>query len=214
MDDPACNLEKLQATYRHFAAVNRRFSGWEQLYRRYLRPRLQPGQTYTLLDIGFGGGDIPRNLLEWAQQGGVTLEITAIDPDARAAAFARTLPPTEGLRFLQTDTRTLSQTGARFDIVISNHLLHHLSPNDLRGLLADSSRLGQLVLHNDIVRSDSAFLGFALLTAARYPGSLITPDGLTSIRRSYTPAELRARVPEGWQVDRPLRYRLLLSQGL
>lgn len=214
MDDPACDLGKLRATYRHFAAINRRFSGWEVVYARYLRPRMQPGRAYTLLDIGFGGGDIPRRLLEWAARDGLSLSVTAIDPDARAAAFARSLPPIKGLCFEQTDTRTLAERGARFDFVVSNHLLHHLSASELQGLLQDSAQLGRTVIHNDIARADTAYLGFALLTGPFYRDSFITPDGLTSVRRAYTPSELRAAVPEGWQVSRPLRYRLLLTRGL
>lgn len=214
MDGLTCDPDRLRATYRHFAAINGRFSGWETIYRRYLRPRLQLGRHYTLLDVGFGGGDIPRRLLEWTGRDGFKLSVTAIDPDARAAAFARSLPPAKGLRFEQTDTHTLAERGAHFDFVVSNHLLHHLSERELQKLLVDSAKLGRAVLHNDIVRADTAFLGFALLTGPFYRDSFITPDGLASIRRAYTPGELRAAVPEGWLVSRPLRYRLLLSYGL
>lgn len=214
MDDPDCDPAKLQATYRHFAAINRRFSGWETVYERYLRTRMEPGRAYTLLDIGFGGGDIPRQLLEWARRDGLTLSVMAIDPDERAAAFARTLPSVKNLCFRKTDTRALVERGAHFDFVVSNHLLHHLSANDLSDLLRDSAQLGRVVIHNDIARADTAYLGFALLTAPFYPGSFITPDGLTSIRRAYTADELRAAAPEGWRVLRPLRYRLLLTHDL
>lgn len=214
MDDPACDLEKLRATYARFGAVNRMFSGWRTLYRRYLLPRLNSDRVYHLLDVGFGGGDIPRALLGWAERDGVRLRIRAIDPDPRAAEFARSLPPMNRLSFEQTHTAELVQRGAQFDFVISNHLLHHLSDTQVRGLCEDSAVLGKSVLHNDIARADLAFVGFAALTAPFFRGSLITPDGLTSVRRSYTPSELRAAVPSGWRVSRPYPYRLLLSHGL
>ena len=214
MEDPACDSAQLRVTYEHFGAINRRFSGWQGIYRRYLRPRLRSGHPTTLLDIGFGGGDIPRRLLEWAERDGLALSITAIDPDARAAAFARSLPPREGLRFEQTETGALVKRGAHFDIVISNHLLHHLADDELKQLCRDSARLGTVVLHNDIERADTAYLGFALLSAPFYRGSFITPDGLTSVRRAYTRPELRAVAPASWQVTRPYSYRVLLSHGL
>lgn len=213
MDDPACEPGKLQATYARFGAVNRMFSGWRTLYRRYLRPRLSSGRVYSLLDVGFGGGDIPRALLSWAERDGLRLCIKAIDPDPRAAAFARSLPPSP-ISFEQIDTAGLLRRGARFDFVISNHLLHHLSDAEVTQLCCDSAALGKVVLHNDIARADLAYLGFAALTAPFFRGSLITPDGLTSVRRAYTPPELRAVVPYGWRVGRPYPYRLLLSHGL
>lgn len=214
MDDPACDPNELEATYAHFGTINRVFSGWWTLYQRYLRPRLQSGRVSQLLDVGFGGGDIPRALLRWAEQDGVRLCVTAIDPDPRAAAFARSLPQVPGLSFKQTDTAALAERGARFDIVVSNHLLHHLSDVQIAQLCRDSAVLGDLVLHNDIARADSAYLGFAALTGPFFRGSFITSDGLRSVRRAYTAAELRTVVPAGWQVTRPYPYRLLLGHGL
>jgi len=214
MDDPTCDPERLRATYAQFGAVNRLVSGWRLLYRRVLRPRLRPGRPYHLLDIGFGGGDIPRALLAWAEQDGVLLHVTAIDPDPRAAAFAQALPPSLHLSFEQIDTAGLLRRGAQFDFVVSNHLLHHLADAEVVQLCGDSAQLGGVVLHSDIARADTAYLGFAVLTAPFFRSSFITPDGLTSVRRSYTPAELRAVVPSGWRVSRPYPYRLLLSHGL
>ncbi|MFC6592734.1 hypothetical protein ACFP81_12500 [Deinococcus lacus] len=36
------------------------------------------------------------------------------------------------------------------------------------------------------------------------------PDGLLSVRRSFTRGELRRCVPPGWQVSAPYPFRLLL----
>jgi 2-polyprenyl-3-methyl-5-hydroxy-6-metoxy-1,4-benzoquinol methylase len=214
MDDPACDPAQLRATYAHFGTVNRMVSGWATLYRRLLRPRMRAGRLYRLLDIGFGGGDIPRALLRWAERDGFRLHVTAIDPDARAASFARALPAVPNLAFEQADTGALRRRGAHFDFVVSNHLLHHLADTDVVGLCHDSAALGTVVLHNDIARADLAYLGFALLTGPFFRESLITPDGLTSVRRAYTRTELRRVVPPGWRVTRPHPFRLLLSRGL
>ena len=214
MDDPACDLTKLRATYARFGVINQIFSGWWTLYRRYLRPQLSANRTNRLLDVGFGGGDIPRALLRWADRDGFNLEIKAVDPDPRAAAFAHDLAPHPKLSFEQTDTRAVRARGDRFDIVISNHLLHHLSDTEVVALCCDSTALGRFVLHNDIARADLAYIGFAALTGPFFRDSFITPDGLTSVRRSYTPGELRAVAPSGWQVSSPYPYRLLLSHGL
>lgn len=213
MDDPACDLAALRATYARFGTVNRIFAGWGVLYRRLLRPRMRAGYAHTLLDVGFGGGDIPRALLRWAEHDGLELRVTAIDPDPRAAAFARSLPPS-AVTFEQTDTTSLAERGAAFDFVISNHLLHHLTGEDLPAFLGECAELGATVLHNDIARADLAYVGFAALTGPFFRGSFITPDGLTSVRRSYTPEELRSVVPPGWRVSSPYPFRLLLSRGL
>ena len=214
MDDPACDPQKLRATYTRFGTINQIFSGWRTLYRRYLRPQFALGRTNRLLDVGFGGGDIPLALLQWAERDGLELQVRAIDPDPRAAAFAHTLPPHAKLSFEQIDTSTVRRRGDTFDVVISNHLLHHLSDTEVRALCDDSAALGRVVLHNDIARADVAYAGFAALTGPFFRGSFVTPDGLTSVRRSYTPEELRAVAPPKWRVSSPYPYRLLLSYGL
>lgn len=218
MDDPDCDLEGLRRTYRQFVVVNRLVSGWRGVYVRRLRPLLSAERTTTLLDIGSGGGDVPRTLAGWAARDGLRLEITAIDPDDRATAYATSLPPVPHLTFRQCFSSDLVREGAQFDIVTSNHVLHHLGPQQLDGLLADSTALARrLVVHDDIARSPLAALGYWVGTLplhrrGRPHASFVRDDGLLSIRRSYTPDELAAVLPAGWTVGRaPFRVLAVLD---
>lgn len=213
MEDQDADPAKLARTYAQLRSINAMFSGWSRLYRRYLRPRLDAGRTATLLDVGFGGGDLPLALARWARRDGLRLRVTAIDPDERAVAYARAMPAAAGVQFARAGTGDLVATGARFDFVISNHLLHHLRPGDLASLLEDARRLaGRLVLFNDIERSPVALVAFGLLTWPFFRRSYTVHDGLVSIRRSYRAAELRSRVAGGWEVRRMFPYRLLLMR--
>lgn len=211
MDRPDADPGKLGRTYAQFPVVNAFVAGWRGCYVDRIRPLLAPGHRSTLLDVGCGGGDIARNLARWAARDGLPLDITAIDPDPRAMAFARARPVVPGLVYRQAFSSELVAEGARFDLVISNHVLHHLDPAGLTGLLADSQALTRkLAVHGDIVRSPVAYALFSAATLPFFPGSFIRRDGLTSIRRSYTPAELAAAVPAPWRVERARPYRNLL----
>lgn len=211
MDDPGCDPERLGRTYADFRLVNAVVSGWRGTYRRDIRPALSETLPRTLLDIGSGGGDVARALARWAARDGLLLTVTAIDPDARAHAYATSLPPLPGLTFRRALSSDLVAEGARFNFVVSNHVLHHLSAAELGGLLYDSERLcSGRVLHSDIERSRLAYLGFGLGTWPFFRRSFIRADGLTSIRRSFTVAELRAGLPAGWRVSRETPSRLVL----
>ena len=247
MDRPDCDPVRLHNTYRYFPVINRLISRWKGVYRRFIRPQLEPGIVFRLLDVGSGGGDITRNIHKWAKQDGFLLDVTGIDPDSRALEYANAasaagpsaadLPtaglPTAGLpaadlpsadlsstvepshaaagiRFLQTDTARLRQTDQIFDLVICNHVLHHLPENDIFGFLDDLASLAtSRVICSDIERSAVGYALFSVATWPLFPNSYIRADGLISIRKSFRSNELRDILPPDWRVVRQFPYRLL-----
>jgi 2-polyprenyl-3-methyl-5-hydroxy-6-metoxy-1,4-benzoquinol methylase len=214
MDLPGCDPARLDRTYAQFELVNRVVSGWRGIYLRQLRPRLRAGPA-TLLDVGCGGGDVPVSLARWAARDGLQLEVTAIDPDPRASRFAADHHQAAGVTFREATSTTLVREGRSYDFVVSNHVLHHLAEDEFAAFLAESAALCHgSVLHNDLRRSPLAY-AFFFAGSWPLPGSFIRQDGLTSIRRSYTTAELHAAVPPGWTVARraPFRNLLILRKG-
>ncbi len=224
MDDPDCDLDTLHRTYERFTLINSVLSDARGLYRREVLPRARNAAApVRVLDIGAGGADVARELLARAQRDRVPLEVVAIDPDPRAAWWALRQPPTPGLTVRRAHSSELvneltsgdlTNDDQRFDLVISNHVLHHLDGHALGVLLADSERLvrrGGRVIHADLVRSRLSYAAFAAVTLPLQPtvlrGSFIRPDGLASIRRSFLPRELAAVVPPGWSVTRVSPWR-------
>lgn len=212
MDDPHCNREKLFNTYRYFATVNTLLSRWRSIYRRYIRPELSQSRTTTLLDIGSGGGDIPHKLHHWAEAESLDLHITATDTDPRALEYVRQNGnDTAAIEYLQGSARKLLEEGRRFDFVISNHLVHHLSDQQLLEMAGTARGLStRRVLFNDIERGDLGYVLFGTITFPFFPRSFIREDGLTSIRRSFTRSELRGLLPDGWTVKPLFPYRMLM----
>ncbi|WP_309128681.1 methyltransferase domain-containing protein [Microbacterium sp.] len=217
MDDPHADVRMLERTYARFTQVNAVVAGWRGVYRRDIRPLARRKGVLRVLDVGAGGGDLARALQRRLRADGCFARITGLDTDARAIRWAAGRKGSADVRWLCASTADLVRDGESFDVVLSNHLLHHLTADELAGVLHDSLRLtapGGIVIHSDIARSRAAY---ALFSAATLPlagtllaGSFIRDDGLTSIRRSYTAGELRAAAGEGWRVEQRLPARLLL----
>jgi 2-polyprenyl-3-methyl-5-hydroxy-6-metoxy-1,4-benzoquinol methylase len=211
MDDPGCDLALLNATYRAFPVVNGLVAGWRRVYVRRLRPVLSAERVTRLLDLGSGGGDLARALAGWARRDGLALEVVAVDPDDRAHAFATSRPAPRGVEFRRASSAELVAAGETFDVVVSNHVLHHLDDEARAAVLDDSSRLAtRLVLHADIERARGAYLAYRAATWPWRTRSFVHVDGLLSIRRSFTPGELVDVAPRGWRVVRQRPFRLLL----
>ncbi|WP_458042805.1 MULTISPECIES: methyltransferase domain-containing protein [Bacteria] len=216
MDDPDCDPVRLRRTLERFTLVNRLVAAWGTVYRTRVRPALAatPGPV-RLLDIGCGGGDVLRELVLRARADGFDVSGVGIDPDDRSLAVARAAGPLRGVAYRLIDSTGLADSGERFDVVLSSHVMHHLTPGQLRTVLEDSGRLAtRLAVHSDIARSRLAYAAYAVGITPLAPGSFLRTDGLRSIRRSWTRAELTELVPDGWRVERPAPFRLLAVRDL
>ncbi len=218
MDRPDCDPDRLRATYRDFAIVNRWISGAGRLFRRFVLPlarEAEPrGRPLEVVDVGCGGGDLARDLLWRANRAGVAVRVLGVDPDPRAIAFARGGGGAEGgsLRFEVARGEELADRGARFDLALSNHVLHHLEDAAVPDFMDMLGRLAtRRALVSDIRRSRGAFLLFGAVTAPFFRDSYIRADGLVSIRRSFTAPELAALAPPRWRVRRGVPFRLLAT---
>lgn len=212
MDDPDCDPRRLAATWQRFDTVNRLISGWGTIYERAIRPVLaRTGGSARILDLGCGGGDVITRLAARARADGLDADWLGVDPDARAMPVARGRE-VPGVRFRTTDSATLRAEGERFDIVLSNHVLHHLTDTELQAFADDSLALSrEVVLHADIERSRAAYALYAAGITPLAPGTFLRTDGLRSIRRSYRADELGAALPaaDGWTIRRPVPFRLV-----
>jgi len=212
MDQDDCNKEQLFNTYRQFYTINKWLSRWDIIYKKEIRPLFDVQDKVHLLDIGFGGGDIPVMLKKMADSDGLELNITAIETDRRALEFVDSISIPQEIDFLHCSSSELVNQGDKFDIVISNHLLHHLNRSDFLSVSNDAQQLAtHKVLFNDIERSDIGYAMYAFFSRLLFRNSFAVYDGSLSIKRSYTRSELNEAAPDGWKVTRLFPFRLLLT---
>lgn len=211
MDDPDCDKGELFNTYKQFSHVNGLISRWESLFDAYIAPLAGKQRGLRILDIGCGGGDICLKFSEWAQKRNLNIEVTGIDPDPRAIEYTAILQVPANVEFRLANSSDLVEAGERYDVVVSNHLLHHLQNAELIRTCKEAEALAKkLILFNDIRRSDFGFAAFGLIAPVIYRSSFIFKDGLTSIRRSFTYRELKRLAPNGWDVKKLFPFRLML----
>jgi 2-polyprenyl-3-methyl-5-hydroxy-6-metoxy-1,4-benzoquinol methylase len=211
MDRPDCDKERLFNTYQQFSRINQLLSGWKNIYTTYIRPVIERNKgKASLLDIGCGGGDVVRLLNSFFEEDGYEVQFTGIDPDQRSLDYLSELSWPDNVEFKPVFSNQLVEQNLHFDIVISNHVLHHLKDGELKQICLDSRKLaGRLVLFSDIERSDIGYGLFSSIAPLLFRNSYIVQDGLISIRRSFRKEELQKLIPENWIIRRQFPFRLL-----
>ena len=160
---------------------------------RHLLARYPRARPVTVLDLGTGSADIPRALVRWARRAGRSLRVIALDRDAATLSLARRA--TAGypeITLVRADALALPFRPGAVDVAISALTLHHLEPAPAAACLAamdEVARAGLVV--NDLARSRLALVLVWLATRALACGPLSRHDGPLSVKRAYTPDEVR-----------------------
>ncbi len=144
---------------------------------------------FTLLDVGFGDGDMLRRIARWAARRGVDATLVGVDLNPRSArAAAKHTPGNLPIRYVTGDYADLAGEG--WDFIVSSLVAHHMTHGQLVAFLRfmerESAR-GWLV--NDLHRHGVAHRGFPILAALARWHRVVRHDGTLSIARSYRPAE-------------------------
>jgi ubiquinone/menaquinone biosynthesis C-methylase UbiE len=193
MDEDDADIQTLQAALHHVAAVNR-WLGARRALLRHLDWALPSGTT-TVLDVGTGSADLPLALARWASHRARPLRILAAEPHPATLDVARQrIGASPAIRLLRADGLRLPFRDGAVHLALLSMTLHHMDGGDLVNLLRELARVaaGGRVLVGELERSIPAYLGALALAATVWRRNPITRhDGPLSVRRAFTPAELR-----------------------
>jgi hypothetical protein len=191
LDDPRGSPALVRASLHNIARSNRWFGGTAALcwgLGRVLRG-LAPGTRLTLLDIGSGLGDVPRAAAAWAARRGIELVPMGLErhPEAARLAVGRGLPTMIGCAGAPPVSRK------SVDIVSVCMLAHHFEPESVVELFRTCDALARrAVVVADLRRTPLAKAAFWCGARLLRFDPITAADGLTSIRRGFSPGELTA----------------------
>jgi SAM-dependent methyltransferase len=190
LDGPDCPLPVARATLEDIGTVNALFGGRSAAVfglDRLLRDR-RPGEHLTLLDVGAGAGDIAAALARRARARGIDLVPVPVDTHRVAAALCREA----GLSPVVASAAALPFGPRAVDIVLASQLLHHFDRASATALVRafdELARLGVIVAEPRRTRWAAGGIWLATLALGLHP--VTRRDGILSVRRSFTAAELR-----------------------
>lgn len=167
---------------------NRYFGGLRALT-THLYPLLRSTTgTATIADLGTGAADIPLTIMRWSKANGIPVRVFGVDQSSRVIAEAQR----SGVSLLCADAMRLPFAPNSIDFLISSLFVHHFAPEQLIPLLRDAFAIARRgIVMSDLTRGNVPLLLFKLGQPILARNHLTRRDGVISIRRGYTPDELR-----------------------
>ena len=210
LDVPGVPATVVRQSLADVARANALFGGTRAVLAE-LRPLLAAsrGRAMTMLDVGTGAADIGVAARQLAGQQGVALTVLGVDaslPLATQAARRLDLAIAANALELPFPDRSI-------DIVVCSQLLHHFSEREIASVLRELHRVARVrVVISDLRRSWVAAAGIWLASFPLRFHPISRHDGVLSVLRGFTPAELSAHVVRATgmspSVTRRLGWRL------
>ena len=172
-------------------------------------------KIYHVADLGCGSGDSLKHMADWARNNHYKLLLTGIDRSEPVIDYMKGhctgYPEIKGV---VSDYRKYMQDHP-VDIVHCSLFCHHLSDNEILGLLNLFNLMvttGFII--NDLERSPAAYYSVKMLTNMIRSTSLSKHDGPVSVLRGFKVEELEALLKKGSSfkctIQRRRAFRLLV----
>jgi len=193
MDGPDLDSATYQRVLTDLAEVNR----WTFAARptiAFIARAIGEAKRFTLLDVGFGDGDLLRAIARWAEKRGIEAVLTGVDLNPKSGRVAWSATPDRfNIEYLTGDYRDhveAVEPRGGYDLIVSSLVAHHMSHQQLLDFLRTMERhavRGWQI--NDLHRHRFAYLGFPLLARLMGWHRIVREDGQLSIARSLRPEE-------------------------
>lgn len=187
LDSPVPGADR-EASLADIHRLNTWFGGY-RLSERAIEGLIEatpPGVPLCIVDIGGARGDLAGRLVARARRQGRRLAVIVVD---RAGPGW----PRPGVVVVRADATALPFRPGAVDVVTASLLLHHLEPAAAARSLAEmraTARLGVVI--NDLLRSRLTLALVWLVTRLFTRHRFARHDGPLSVRRAYSPDELRS----------------------
>lgn len=191
LDDPSADPAAVAESLRNIARANRWFGGAAAVRFGLARTlaSVPRGTTLSLLDLGTGLGDLPRVAVRWGAARGIRLVPVGLEVNRVAA----TLAASGGIPTALGCAGAPPIRGKSVDVVLVSQVAHHLTEASVVHLLQTCDQLARrAVIVADLRRSPIAPPAFWCGARLLAFDPVTVADGMTSIRRGFSRAEMSA----------------------
>jgi len=184
MDGSDIPPKNLFQNYRELHAVNKWLGGYRITLKGLSVLLHGKNQKYSVLDVGCGGGDMLKEVLNWSRRKKLQLHLTGIDLSEAAIQYSKVNSPE--IQWIQQDVFDHLKSGAKYDVIMNTLFMHHFTEEKIAELLKlmwQSCSKGIII--NDLHRHPLAYHSIRWITKFFSHSYLVKHDAPLSVLRSF-----------------------------
>ena len=186
--DIARNMRELDFINTHLGGHSITISGLKKILRSV--PSSQ--KEFSICEIGCGGGDNLRILIDWCSKKNIKVRTIGIDINPDCIAYAKSLSTHPQSEWITSDYKLVSFPD-RPDIIFNSLFCHHFNDEQMIEILKwmqTQSKIGFFI--NDLHRHMLAYFSIKMLTALFSKSYLVKNDAPLSVRRGFRKNEIKS----------------------
>lgn len=170
--------------------------------------KVKSASSLEIVDLGCGGGDILREVANWAKQKKITVNLTGIDANSFMVDYAtQKCVRFPNIRVLQENIFSSEFKQRKFDIIICSLFCHHFTDEQLVSLFRQLYRQVRVaVIINDLHRHPLAYYSIKWLTKLFSRSYLVQNDAPLSVLRAFRKSEIRTILADAGISNYALRW--------
>jgi len=198
LDQEEIPAEDLYQNLRELDFINHWLGGYAVSFAALKKviPAGNTGKSYTLVDIGCGGGDTLKRISSWAKRTGLQLDLYGIDIKPVCIDYARADVKDEEVRFICDDYRNFLKYIPKADIIHACLFCHHLTENELVDLIRFALTNKSTLVINDLERNPLAYYSIKWLTRLFSRSYLVKNDAPISVLRGFKKKEWKSIIEQ------------------
>jgi len=190
LDAPAIEVELLYQNLRELAIINKYLGGHAVSVRGIAQVLIDPAKTYSVMDIGCGGGDSILAISNWAEANQRKITLAGVDLKEDCISYAtENCSKRSSIRLICDDFRNVFDRHNKIDVVHAALFCHHFREEDIISFIKLCLQQQATFIINDLERHPVAYYSIRLLARVFSRSPLVKNDAPLSVKRGFKKSE-------------------------
>jgi 2-polyprenyl-3-methyl-5-hydroxy-6-metoxy-1,4-benzoquinol methylase len=198
--------EDLFQNLKELDTINALLGGYNISFKA-LSKLLTKNKTYTVVDIGSGGGDTLKRIYKWSKTQNYNLRLFGIDLKQTCINYSESNNPNSEIKFICDDYKNIYKHLPKADVIHACLFCHHLTNEEIIELIRFVQANQSILIINDLERHAVAYYSIKFLTKLFSKSYLVKNDAPLSVLRGFKKKEWEAIIKASGAKNYSITYK-------